>query len=175
MFTVSTLARYCGLSRSTLLYYESIGLLRSPGRSHGNYRRYGEKELARLQQICMYRGMGLKLGDIRAILDRPDNDATAVLKRRLKELDAEVERLRRQQRSILKLLNNKKRFERIEMITKEKLVSIMRASGLTEEDMRRFHTEFETSAPAEHQEFLEFLHIPPAEIQSIRQRSREAV
>jgi hypothetical protein len=27
MLTVSKLARHCGLSRSTLLYYESIGLL----------------------------------------------------------------------------------------------------------------------------------------------------
>ena len=32
--------------------------------------------------------------------------------------------------------------------------------------------EFERSAPQEHQEFLEFLHIPAAEIETIRQQSR---
>ena len=47
------------------------------------------------------------------------------------------------------------------MITKEKWVSIMKACGLSEEQMHRWHAEFERSAPEEHQEFLEFLHIPP--------------
>ena len=36
--TVTRLARECKLSRSTILYYESIGLLRRPRRSDGNYR-----------------------------------------------------------------------------------------------------------------------------------------
>jgi hypothetical protein len=48
----------------------------------------------------------------------------------------------------------------------------MRASGLTEDDMRRFHAEFERNAPEEHQEFLEFLHIPAEEVEAIREKSR---
>lgn len=59
------------------------------------------------------------------------------------------------------------------MVTKDKLVGIMRAAGLTEEDMKRFHQEFEKSAPAEHQEFLEFLHITPDEVKQIREWSRK--
>ena len=51
MLTVSKLARECGLSRGTLLYYESVGLLRAPARSEGNYRRYGDTDLQRLRQI----------------------------------------------------------------------------------------------------------------------------
>jgi hypothetical protein len=39
--------------------------------------------------------------------------------------------------------------------------------------MRRWHAEFEKSAPQEHQEFLEFLHIPEQEVTSIREWSRE--
>jgi hypothetical protein len=58
------------------------------------------------------------------------------------------------------------------MITKEKWVSIMRASGLTDEDMHRWHAEFERAAPVEHQEFLEFLRIPKEEIRKIREYSR---
>jgi hypothetical protein len=38
--------------------------------------------------------------------------------------------------------------------------------------MHRLHTEFESNAPNEHQEFLEFLHIPEAEIRYIREWSR---
>ena len=60
------------------------------------------------------------------------------------------------------------------MVTKEKWVSIMKAAGLTEEDMHRWHAHFERSEPEEHQEFLEFLHIPGEEIRSIREWSRKA-
>jgi DNA-binding transcriptional MerR regulator len=172
MLTVSKLARRCGLSRSTLLYYESIGLLKPVSRSAAGYRRYGEKDLRRLQQVCAYRDAGLKLEDIRALLDRPEDDASSVLKRRLVELNAEIETLRNHQRAILKLLRNYDYCERTEMNTKEKWVSIMKAAGFDEADMRRWHVEFERSAPDEHQEFLEFLHIPKEEIASIREWSR---
>jgi len=59
------------------------------------------------------------------------------------------------------------------MITKEKWVSIMKAAGFTEEDIHRWHAEFEKAAPNEHQEFLEFLNIPAEEIRSIRDWSRK--
>jgi DNA-binding transcriptional MerR regulator len=170
MWTVSKLAGRCGLSRGTLLYYESIGLLKPPVRSAANYRRYGERDLQRLQQICAYRHAGLTLDDIRAILIKPDrreSDAAAVLKRRLVALDGEIETRRAHQRAILKLLQSDS-IGRNKMITKEKWVSIMKASGLTEADMHRWHAEFEKAAPEEHQEFLEFLHIPAAEIRTIR-------
>jgi hypothetical protein len=49
----------------------------------------------------------------------------------------------------------------------------MRAAGFSEQDMRRWHKEFEKSAPQEHQEFLEFLHISAEEIKSIRKWSAE--
>jgi DNA-binding transcriptional MerR regulator len=172
MWTVSKLAARCGLSRGTLLYYESIGLLKPPARSAANYRRYGERDLKRLQQVCAYRHAGLTLDDIRAILDRRESDAAAVLKRRLLALDREIETRRAHQRAILKLLKNDS-IGRKKMITKEKWVSIMKASGLTEADMHRWHAEFEKAAPEEHREFLEFLHIPAEEIQTIRDWSRK--
>ena len=174
MLTVSQLAQRCGLSRSTLLYYESIGLLKPAPRTAGNYRSYGEADLRRLQQICVYRNAGLKLQDIRGILVRPENDASAVLQRRLLELSTEVEKLRGHQRAILKLLKHKNSLRRTEMISKQKWTSIMQAAGFTQADMQRWHAEFERSAPEEHQEFLEFLHIPKDEIRSIREASRTA-
>lgn len=171
MFTVTQLARRCGLSRTALLYYESIGLMPAPERSSGNYRCYGQAAAQRLRQICAYRDAGLKLDDIRAILDRPVGDAFGVLKRRLLEIDAEVKTLRAHQQAILKLLQHRPS-RKAQMITKEKWTSIMSACGLSDEQMHRWHSEFERSAPAEHQEFLEFLHIPPAEIEVIREKSR---
>jgi DNA-binding transcriptional MerR regulator len=172
MMTVNALARRCGVSRSTLLHYESLGLLRRPPRTAGNYRAYGDQDVARVRQIGVYRKVGLGLGAIRGLLGRPDGDAAAVLQRRLVEIDAEIETLRGCQRAILRLLQRSRSFRRTHMMTKDKLVSIMRAAGLTEEDMHQFHREFEKAAPAEHQEFLEFLHIPAQEIARIREWSR---
>jgi MerR family transcriptional regulator, thiopeptide resistance regulator len=172
--TVTNLARACGLSRSTVLYYERMGLLKPVRRSTGNYRMYGENDLKRLRQICIYRSAGLKLGDIRSILEETSSDAAGVLKRRLVELSGEIEKLRDHQRAIAKLLKDTDQLRRFTMVTKEKWVEVMRASGFTDEDMHRWHAQFEKSAPGEHQEFLEFLHIPPEEVRSIRDWSRKA-
>ena len=172
MLTVTKLARRCGLSRTALLYYESIGLMPPPTRSNGNYRFYEEADMHRLMQIRAYRDAGLKLEDIRAILDRTGGDAFGVLKRRLLELDAEISTLRNHQQAILKLMGNKD-IRKGKMITKQKWVSIMEACGFTSEQLHRWHSEFERSAPVEHQEFLEFLHIAPGEIKTIREQSKK--
>ncbi len=169
--TVTRLARACGLSRTAVLYYESLGLLRPARRTAGNYRVYGDREVEQLKRIALYRAAGLKLGDIRSILGPPRGDAAAVLQRRLEELSGEIETLREHQRSIALLLRQTDRLRRLPMVTKEKWVSVMRAAGFTEEAMHRWHSEFEKSAPEEHQEFLEFLHIPVEEIKKIREAS----
>ncbi|MGO9325475.1 MAG: MerR family transcriptional regulator [Terracidiphilus sp.] len=172
MWTVSKLARQAGLSRTALLYYESIGLMRAPVRSNGNYRCYGERDLKRLLEIRAYRDAGLKLADIRAIQNHIGGDAASVLQRRLMELDGEIRNLRDHQAAILKLLSHGT-LRRGKMITKQKWVSIMKGCGLSDEQMHRWHSEFERSAPEEHQEFLEFLHIPAPEIKTIRDQSRK--
>jgi DNA-binding transcriptional MerR regulator len=175
MLTVTKLARRCGLSRTALLYYESIGLMPPPQRSSGNYRCYSESDAQRLTAISAYRNAGLTLENIRAILKTRsgrDGGAPEVLKRRLVELDVQIEALRTHQQAILQLLGNKA-LRKAEMITKEKWVSIMKSCGFSEDQMHRWHAEFERSAPEEHQEFLEFLHIPAEEINTIRETSRK--
>ena len=176
MLTVTKLARLCGVSRTALLYYESIGLMPPPQRSGGNYRCYSERDAERLSAIRAYRNAGLTLDDIQAILKaRSHNrsgDAAGVLQRRLVELDAQIDALRGHQQAILKLMGSKA-LRKAEMITKEKWVAIMRSCGFSDEQMHRWHAEFERSAPEEHQEFLEFLHISGAEISKIREQSRK--
>lgn len=175
MLTVTQLARRCGVSRTTLLYYESIRLIPPPQRSGSNYRCYSEADVQRLLRIRSYRDAGLTIDDIRAILStnskHSEGKAAGVLKRRLVELDAEIATLRDHQRAILKLLQSNA-LGKAKMISKDKWVSIMKACGFTEEQMTRWHAEFERSAPSEHQEFLEFLHIPADEISNIRKHSR---
>jgi MerR family transcriptional regulator, thiopeptide resistance regulator len=173
MLTVTKLARRCGVSRTALLYYESIGLMPPATRTAGNYRCYGEADAKRLEEIRAYRNAGLTLEDIGKIFKtrgRP-GDARRVLERRLVELDGEIAALRTHQQAILQLIGHKA-LRKDEMVTKEKWVAVMHSCGFTEEQMGRWHAEFERAAPEEHQEFLEFLHISAAEIKTIREKSR---
>ena len=68
-YSISQLARACGLSRSTLLYYDRLGLLKPSGRTGSGYRYYSKAEQKRLQRIGHFRQAGLTLKQIRAVLD----------------------------------------------------------------------------------------------------------
>lgn len=103
--TVGALARRFGLSRSTLLYYDAIGLLRPAGRGSGEYRRYTEAEAARLEAICAFRRAGLPLRDVAGVLDGGEGDLNEALVRRFVALDGEMEALRGQQGFIARLLH----------------------------------------------------------------------
>lgn len=58
------------------------------------------------------------------------------------------------------------------MLNKDRWVDIMRAAGLSDEDMHNWHAQFEKMEPEAHQEFLVSLGIEAAEIQKIREWSR---
>ena len=72
MYTIGRLARRYQLSRSTLLYYDRIGLLKPGARTETGYRIYDEYDAKRLEKICTYRRAGLALADIKTSLDGPE-------------------------------------------------------------------------------------------------------
>jgi DNA-binding transcriptional MerR regulator len=174
METVSALSKKSGLSRSTLLYYDRLGLLKPHTRSPSGYRLYSSREIERLDQICLYRQMGIPLKEMRKLLDNKGGNASVdILHRRLRVLNREIANLHKQQRCILNLLKHKKLLQGAEMINKERWVEIMRTAGLTDQDMHNWHIQFEKMEPDSHQEFLESLGIEAAEIKQIRQWSRQ--
>jgi len=172
--TIGALARASGLSRSTLLYYDRLGLLRPGQRSAAGYRLYSSADEERLEQICMHRQTGISLTEIGTVLRAPGKNASVeILRRRLRTLDREIAELRRQQRCIVAILKQDSIHEEIEMINKSRWVEIMRAAGLSEDDMHSWHAKFEKMEPQAHQEFLESLGIEPDEINKIREYSRK--
>ncbi len=168
MYTIGRLAKKFQLSRSSLLYYDSIGLLKPSARTESDYRTYSEEDAKRLEQICLYRKTGLPLMEIAKILDSPENSLAAILEARLDELNVEISRLRRQQHFIVGILKNKDLAGRIGVMNKETWSSVLAASGFTREDMIRWHIEFERHAPEKHEQFLKFLGLEEDEIESIR-------
>lgn len=173
-WTVGQLARRCGLARSTLLYYDTIGLLSPRGRSAGNYRIYGVADVERLEKICRYRAAGVSLDAIAGILGREGDGLRGVLEQRLFAIDLEIRGLREQQALILRLLESESADWSGTSVTKETWVAMLRTAGLDEAGMRRWHREFERIAPDAHDGFLSSLGIEPSEIAAIRAWSRAA-
>ena len=168
MLTIGRMAKKFNLSRSTLLYYDRLGLLKPTGRSDADYRLYSRADTRRLEQICLYRQAGLSLKDIADILDSPENNLTRVMENRLLELNEDIVRLRRQQQFILHFLKNSRMEGEIGLMNRKLWVELLRASGFSDEDMSNWHKEFERLHPEKHQEFLEFLCISEEDIRSIR-------
>lgn len=71
--TIEQVAAQTGLTKRTLRYYEEVGLLAPAGRTEGNYRRYTQDDVQRLERIKNLRNLlGFSLADIRDILEGED-------------------------------------------------------------------------------------------------------
>lgn len=171
-YSISELGRAGGLSRSTLLYYDRIGLLRPSGRSGAGYRRYDQECLRRLERIREFRAAGLTLGEIRAVLRSGRKPEAHLLERRLREAAAGIVNLKRQQRLLGGMLRQVAAGGRPAAVDKKLWVQMLRAAGLSESGMIRWHAEFEQHAPEGHEEFLLSLGIPADEVSRIRAWSR---
>jgi NADPH-dependent 2,4-dienoyl-CoA reductase/sulfur reductase-like enzyme/DNA-binding transcriptional MerR regulator len=98
--TVSALADQAGLSPDTVRYYERVGLLPEPARSAAGYRLYDQAAVGRLRLIKGAQRAGLRLreiGELLQVADRglcPCGHTEILLRERLTEVRAELDRLR---------------------------------------------------------------------------------
>ncbi|MFD2112100.1 MerR family transcriptional regulator [Thiorhodococcus fuscus] len=172
-WTIGQVARRFGLARSTLIHYDAIGLLVPSGRSAARYRLYSERDLERLERIRAYRATGLALETIAELLRHEGEGLRPILERRLFAINQEIEQLRDQQRLILRLLQTDARALDTPLVDKALWVSMLRAAGLDDQGMQRWHRAFEGQTPREHEAFLVSLGIAADEIAAIRAWSSE--
>lgn len=174
LLTVGRLARIAKVSRTSLLYYERLGLLRPVARSSAGYRLYGPAEVDRVRTLRVYREAGMAIADIRRVLSSDPTKSAAVLQARLIELDRHVVQLRSQQRLLARLLAQPDAMKVGGIRSKARWVSMLKAAGFSEPDMDEWHRAFEAEAPDDHQRFLAALGMPPREVERVRSRSRRA-
>jgi len=99
-FYISTLAKQAGVPVKTIRYYEDVGLLPNPSRTASGYRLYAPDSADRLLFIKKAQNLGLRLDEIKEILDLADRGRCPcghvqdVLKKRLKELQQKIADLR---------------------------------------------------------------------------------
>lgn len=172
MYTIGQLAKRYSLSRSTLIYYDSKGLLKPSGRNEANYRTYSEHDVERLVRIILFRNAGMSLSAIADILDKDADQVEMALERRLICINQEIQALRGQQKVIIDIISNQGAIEKSRIITKDKWVAMLQAAGLDDAGMKNWHIEFEKTSPEAHQDFLESIGIAESEIDAIRSWSK---
>jgi MerR family transcriptional regulator, thiopeptide resistance regulator len=171
-YSISQLARSFGLSRSTLLYYDRIGLLRAPERTTAGYRCFTQREYHILERICMFRRAGLALADVRKLISNTTVPSVGILEKRLRELEGQIVFLRGQQHSIVAMLKEMNSGTYGPIVDKNMWVKILEAAGMDELSMAKWHAEFESRAPVAHFDFLLSIGIPEDEARQIQEWSR---
>lgn len=170
-YSISQVARACRLSRSTLLYYDRLGLLAPAGRTGTGYRYYTGAEQRRLERIGQFRQAGLTLKEIRAVLASGGKPGTRLLEERLRQTTEDIVGLKRQQRLVAGMLRQAASGKRPPTVDVKLWVKMLRAAGMDEEGMHRWHAEFQRRAPEGHREFLLSLGLPPHEVEEVQRLS----
>lgn len=91
-YTVKQVSEMSGASIRALHHYEELGLL-VPQRRPNGYRAYGTDDIARLQQILLFRACGMGLADIAKTMAQPAFDEAAALRAHLDALVVQKEDL----------------------------------------------------------------------------------
>ncbi|WP_234544388.1 MerR family transcriptional regulator [Streptomyces shenzhenensis] len=97
-YSVGQVAGFAGVTVRTLHHYDEIGLLVPGERSTAGHRRYGDRDLDRLQKILFYRELGFPLDEVAALLDGQatgKTDPRAHLRRQYELLTARIEKLQK--------------------------------------------------------------------------------
>lgn len=117
-YTIKQIAEMSGVSTRTLRFYDELSLLKPAFLSEAGYRMYTENEVERLQQILLYRSMGLPLKTIKELVDRPDEK----IQETLLEQKAQLMQKRQELDHLLKVVENTLRYYKgeIEMTNEEK-------------------------------------------------------
>ena len=105
-YFIGAVAKQAGLPIKTIRYYEEMGLLPKPARTTSGYRLYAPEIVDRLQFIKKAQSLGLRLADIKEILDLADRGRCPcghvqhLLQARLRELRQKIHDLRVVERRI---------------------------------------------------------------------------
>src|SRR5258708_5796610 len=102
------LAQASGITARTLRHYEQIGLLIPSARTDAGHRVYNAEDVTRLYQILGLRHLGLRLDEIRAMLESTAGDLASVVRRHLERVDREIvdqQRLRARLHDVLDALD----------------------------------------------------------------------
>lgn len=171
MHSIGELCKRFDLSRSTLLYYDRIGLFRPSARTKSNYRLYTDEDMKKLEQICIYRHAGVSLNDIKNLLNSVDEGRTAfILKKHIKKINNQIKEMKKQQQLIIKVMKKDILHNRKIVFNLKSWLSLLTSMGFNEGEINKWHIDFEKHSPKEHTAFLQSLGLSEKEIKIVRHK-----
>ena len=168
MHTIKQLCAKSGLSRSTLLYYDSLGLVSPSARSQANYRLYSDDDVQRLERICIYREAGVPLEEIGQILSLDENMERSILEKTMAMLNKQARSIQEKQAKISVLLQKDEyELDSSFWLDKEFVVSALSTADFSADTLLKFHEILEGESHEKHQRFLELLGFTESEMKYI--------
>lgn len=167
MYRIGDLVKKFNISRSTILYYDRIGLLKPTVREHNNYRLYDQQEVTKLGKIVRYRESGISLKDIQKLLEVETNGRTGILVERLDKIQKEIKNLKNQEKLVLDVLKEEVIVGKSTFPTSKIWTEMLIKLGYEEKDWLNWHREFELDSPQKHYKFLRSLNMKDEEINDL--------
>lgn len=96
---IGSVAKESGLPIKTIRYYDELGLLKTLGRTEGNYRLFNSDVFSRLRFIKRAQGLGLSLLEIKEFLevhdqgDLPCDHIKVKLEDKLSQIEQQIQQL----------------------------------------------------------------------------------
>jgi len=117
---IGEVAKRAGVNPKTIRYYESIGVLPEPARTHSGYRDYDMEHVERVRFIKNAQRLGLKLEDVAEVLafrdrgERPCDYVVEVVRREVDDLSSRMSEMRRLKRELETLIADPQKRQAIE-------------------------------------------------------------
>ena len=109
--TIGQAAQESGLTPKAIRLYETRGLIPEPDRTQSGYRTYTAEDVAILNFIRQARAVGLKLAEIKRVLDlqqsgaQPCDTVLTLVEERVREIDERMANLRALRATLVRVRN----------------------------------------------------------------------
>lgn len=127
LYQTGELAEACGTTVRTVQYYDGKGLLTPSGYSEGGRRLYSAEDAQRLRFILMLKALGLRLAQIKGVLESPNRDAVLklLLDEQAESLEREIEASSKQLRVLNAARTDLEHFGKLMATTEPAMVERM--------------------------------------------------
>lgn len=122
---INEVCNLTGLTKKAISYYEKQGLIK-PCKGDNGYREYAPNDIARLNEISLYRKLDISIKDIKLIINSKDKQG--IIKNILQDKQNKEMEIKLQKKYLKEILNNN--FEEVSIRElNEELMDIERNSG----------------------------------------------
>lgn len=86
MKTIKEICEMLGVTRRSIQWYEQAGLIHPTERNKYGHLLYDDNQIKKIELIKFYQQIGLSIGEIKEIIDAPNEVIKSVLERQIAEL-----------------------------------------------------------------------------------------